>query len=190
MSYWTKRRKTLASVQQIEKEILDEYQTQTENTDESSVLGHKTQNSGTGDLSSFCSTVSSFAPTHENSCHLGKNTDADFSFISETPSDPGSISESEQTNAESDSSINNSLNQLQTKLQTWAASFCIPLIALTALLSILKSEFPDLPKDARTLLGTQTQVPVANICNGEYYHFGLINGLRNILDRISSIPKN
>ncbi len=88
-----------------------------------------------------------------------------------------------------DSSINNSLNQLQTKLQTWAASFCIPLIALTALLSILRSEFPDLPKDARTLLGTQTQVPVANICNGEYYHFGLINGLRNILGRISSIPK-
>lgn len=185
MSYWTKRRKTLASVQQIEKEILDEYQTQTENTDESSVLGHKRQNSGTRDLSSFCSIVSFLAPTHENSCDVEKNTNADFSFDSETPSDPGSTSDSDQPNAESDSSSNNSLNQLQIKLQTWAASFCIPLVALTALLSILRSEFPDLPKDARTLLGTQTKVPVANICNGEYYHFGLVNGLQNILGPVS-----
>lgn len=168
MSYWTKRRKTLASVQQIEKEILDEYKTQTENNDESSIHGHKSQDSESSDLSSSCNIVSSLSPPHENSCDLGKNTEADFFCDSDNLSDPGSI----QPNVESDSSSNNSLNQLQTKLQTWPASFCIPLVALTALLAILRSEFPDLPKDARTLLGTQTKVPVVNICNGEYYHFG------------------
>jgi len=184
MSYWTKRRKTLASVQQIEKEILDEYKTQTENTDDSSVHGHTRQDTESGDISS-CDTVSSLLPPHENSCDLEKNTESDFISDSDNLSDPGSI----QTNVESDSSSNNSLNQLQTKLQTWAASFCIPLVALTALLAILRPEFPDLPKDARTLLDTQTNVPVVNICNGEYYHFGLVNGLQNILGRISNISE-
>lgn len=56
-------------------------------------------------------------------------------------------------------------------------------------MGILRPEFPDLPKDAQTLLGTQTKVPKVNICNGEYYHFGLVKGLQNILSRISSIPK-
>lgn len=54
----------------------------------------------------------------------------------------------------------------------------------------LKSEFPGLPKDARTLLGTQKKVTVVKICNGEYYHFGVVNGLQNILGRISNFSEN
>jgi len=70
--------------------------------------------------------------------------ETDFFCDSDNLSDPSSL----QSNVESDRSSNNSLNQWQTKLQTWATSFCSPLVALTALLAILRSEFPDLPKDA------------------------------------------
>lgn len=181
MSYWTKRRKTLATVQEIEQEILNEYKIQTENNPESTAQVNASQNFENRDELPSCNIVSSLATDHDNPCWL----DSD----SESLSDSGSISDTDQPNAESDSSSNDSVNQLQKKLQTWAASFCIPLIALTALLAILRSEFPDLPKDARTLLGTQTKVPVTKICNGEYYHFGLVSCLLKTLDHIASLPK-
>lgn len=41
-------------------------------------------------------------------------------------------------------------------LRNWATHFGVPLIALSALLSIPKVHHPSLPKDARTLLKTQT----------------------------------
>lgn len=44
---------------------------------------------------------------------------------------------------------------LASRLRDWAIQFGISLIALSALLSILKVHHPSLPKDARTLLKTQ-----------------------------------
>ena len=70
------------------------------------------------------------------------------------------------------------------KLQQWASAFSVPLVAVTALLAILRMHHPDLPKDARTLLKTQAKIPVERVGSGEYYHVGLEKG---ILSRLSSI---
>ncbi len=53
----------------------------------------------------------------------------------------------------------------------------LSLVALKALLSILRVFHPKLPKDARTVLKSQVDVPTTKMDGGEYYHFGLAKGL-------------
>ena len=73
-------------------------------------------------------------------------------------------------------------NLLRKKLRNWALIFHINLVALTALLSILKKiTYIDLPLDARTLLGTIRRTNISNIEGGEYYHFGLQRAIKAIL---------
>lgn len=66
-------------------------------------------------------------------------------------------------------------------LAQWAVDFGITNGAVNALLSILKTKFPELPNDARTLKNT----PRSNICtkmgNGTYVHYGLKDGLTDYL---------
>ena len=45
--------------------------------------------------------------------------------------------------------------------------------ALSELLSIIRPRQPDLPKDARTLFGTNKQCFVESITGGSYYHVGI-----------------
>ncbi|KAL2103176.1 hypothetical protein ACEWY4_000044 [Coilia grayii] len=74
---------------------------------------------------------------------------------------------------------------LSQKLKQWAATFSVPLVAVTALLAILRTSHPELPKDARTLLGTKPTVPLQTVGGGgEYFHFGLAKG---ILSKLSTI---
>ena len=73
---------------------------------------------------------------------------------------------------------------LQAKLMQWASTFGITLVAVTALLSILRVHHSELPKDARTLLGTQKKIAVHALGGGEYHHFGLAKG---ILSKLNSI---
>ena len=73
---------------------------------------------------------------------------------------------------------------LQAKLKQWASTFGITLVAVTALLSILRVHHSELPKDARTLLGTQKKIAVHALGGGEYHHFGLAKG---ILSKLNSI---
>lgn len=53
-----------------------------------------------------------------------------------------------------------------------------------ALLSILKIFHPTLPKDERTLFGTQAHVPTTKIEGGEYYNFGIVKG---VLSRLACL---
>ena len=75
-------------------------------------------------------------------------------------------------------------NWIREKLKQWASTFGITLVAVTALLSILRVHHPELPKDARTLLGTQKKIAVHALGGGEYHHFGLAKG---ILSKLNSI---
>jgi len=53
-------------------------------------------------------------------------------------------------------------------------------VAVTALLGILPKTDPSLPKDARSVLNTESlssAVDVKNVAGGSYYHFGLGMGL-------------
>lgn len=72
---------------------------------------------------------------------------------------------------------------LSDSISTWAVRFGISLVAVTALLSILRICHPDLPKDARTLLRTKTKYTILERAGGQYHYFGILSSLRDILSK-------
>ena len=81
------------------------------------------------------------------------------------------------------------VSMLIRSLRYWATSYSISLVALSALLSILKLFHPKLPKDGRTLLKTQAHVATTQIQGGEYHHFGLVQGILSRL-KCLTLPVN
>lgn len=78
---------------------------------------------------------------------------------------------------------------LQSSLADWAIEFGISLIALSALLSILKIYHPSLPKDGRTLLKTNLSFKISSVAGGMFHYCGILNSIRTILDAIwSNVP--
>ena len=64
---------------------------------------------------------------------------------------------------------------IEDRLCQWANEFQnqVSHNALAGLLAALQPDFPDLPKDPRTLLSTDVNQTVLKLAGGEYYHFGL-----------------
>uniref|UniRef100_A0A6M2DPH5 Putative enspm-4 hm n=1 Tax=Xenopsylla cheopis TaxID=163159 RepID=A0A6M2DPH5_XENCH len=81
--------------------------------------------------------------------------------------------------------INNNDNLIQS-LRNWAITYRISLIAITALLSILKNH-PcfKLPGDARTLLKTPINIMTRIVDPGSYSHIGSKLNLQRILETVS-----
>lgn len=73
---------------------------------------------------------------------------------------------------------------LKDSICSWALTFGISLVALTALLSILRYYHPDLPKDARTILKTNTQYTIQNKFGGQYHYFGILSSIKRTLSQI------
>lgn len=71
---------------------------------------------------------------------------------------------------------------LTTSLMNWAVEYGITLVALTALLSILRYHHPFLPKDANTLLHTNRKYIIKQIAGGAYFYFGILNSLSRFLN--------
>ena len=79
---------------------------------------------------------------------------------------------------------NTSSIKIQTFLTSWSLKHNIPHNAISELLKQLKSHkpcFSELPVDARTLLKTPRSTVIRSVPPGEYYHFGLVNGILNTL---------
>lgn len=72
---------------------------------------------------------------------------------------------------------------LSDSISNWAIHFGISLVALTALLSILRICHPDVPKDARTLLKTKTKYLILERAGCQYHYFGILTSLRNTLSK-------
>nr|CAK26786.1 TPA: transposase domain-containing protein [Strongylocentrotus purpuratus] len=70
--------------------------------------------------------------------------------------------------------------KLSSDLANWAAVAQIPQSKLRGLMSVLRKYHPELPKDPRTLLQTVTDYEITNIAGGEYYHFGVADGINRI----------
>ena len=67
------------------------------------------------------------------------------------------------------------------KLTDWSIRNKIANNAVSELLSICQPLYPDLPKDARTLLRTQRKVDTTQVAGGDYYYFGLQYWLKILL---------
>ena len=99
----------------------------------------------------------------------------------------GSVAGNVESDSDSDSHDEHQPSQdlLMRSLRYWATSYSISLVALSALLSILKLFHPMLPEDGRTLLRTQHDVATTQMQGGEYYHFGLVQGILSRLKCLS-----
>ncbi|KAK0142658.1 hypothetical protein N1851_019414 [Merluccius polli] len=85
-------------------------------------------------------------------------------------------SDSDQDADETDQSCN-----LGESLRNWTLTFGVSLVALTALLGLLRLHHPDLPKDARTLLKTKVTFNIEKKCEGLYYYIGILSSFKEKL---------
>lgn len=70
-------------------------------------------------------------------------------------------------------------------LQNWAIKNHISHVALTELITRIKSKYPELLTNARTLLRTPRKINVQSIPPGYYYHFGLRSCIEELVSRYS-----
>lgn len=140
---------------------------------------------------------------------LEKEGMVDVNFASSACVDDSDESENPISDEESDQDMNIEVNEatgtsvehmpdlkehasqsngdLQSSLINWAVTFGISLIALSALLSILKIFHPSLPKDGRTLLQTKTCYNITASAGGLFHYFGILKCFGKILDKVWSI---
>jgi hypothetical protein len=71
------------------------------------------------------------------------------------------------------------------RLSQWASYFRVNHAAISGLLTVLRFYHPDLPKDPRTLLGTQGSIDVLDVAGGQYYHIGVKN---SVISQLQSHP--
>lgn len=76
---------------------------------------------------------------------------------------------------------------LGSQLARWVVSFRIAAVAFTVLLKIFRAYrlSDNLPTDSRTVMQTARCVVTKAVSGGEYFHFGLAEGLTNLLNSLS-----
>jgi hypothetical protein len=84
-----------------------------------------------------------------------------------------------------DSSSDSECNpaDLQRDLGEWAVNYNVSHVAVNSLLKLLRAHHPLLPKDARSLLATPRTVDVVKIASGMYHHVGLANNLKPFVEK-------
>ncbi len=97
---------------------------------------------------------------------------------------------SESASDESSDDDSPSALDLPSALSDWATRFGVSLVALTALLSILRVYHPFLPKDGRTLLKTKVTYVLEKVAGGSFYYFGVLNTLSRTFEGLSSKVKD
>lgn len=90
------------------------------------------------------------------------------------------VPEDSDSDQDTDETVDQSGN-LGASLQNWALTFGVSLVALTALLGLLRLCHPELPKDARTLLKTKITHNIQERCGGLHYYFGILSSLKQKL---------
>ena len=133
------------------------------------------------------------SPSLTNSIDVTMEQNSTLNILHEHPCEPDASSESRseaenEHSSDSDSSTENRTEDysLRLKLAEWSAENGVTQTATTNLLHILKEYHPDLPKDCRTLLGSNIEIHPTQIQGGFYYHLGLENG---ILFQLSMFPQ-
>lgn len=103
-----------------------------------------------------------------------------------------SASHSSESDTDSDTDSELHPSSLNDDLATWATEHQITHVALNSLLNILRKHDLNLPKDARTLLGTvhSNRTEVQNKAGGQYYHFGLLESISGVLYNNMDILQN
>lgn len=157
--------------------ILNELATDTSSTYESDV----------DDQSLFIksNTINSTDKEFFHSDDSDENTDESFSDLSEFENQQNLSDDSNINTVDTESSEEKTTERrsFMNLLRDWEIMYKITLVALTALLLILRNytEHSYLPFDARTLIKTEKKTKTSQILGGEYLHFGVEKAVRSIL---------
>lgn len=106
---------------------------------------------------------------------------SDFGEVVDTEVSEDEVSEDD----EEDDEISPPLD-LSTALSDWAVEYGVSLVALSALLCILRVHHPFLPKDGRTLLKTATRYTLERLAGGVFFYFGILNMFRKTFEYLLS----
>ena len=179
-SYWTKRRKIVQCVNKIMEGVsYSDSMTETDVSTDQHVCP-VSESAPEVELTTAVEEVLSTGSDPEGSpLHL-PTYNLDDIRCPFAESDLSDISDSASSSEFSDDSE----CRLNDKLAKWALDFNISKDAVSALLHILNGYHPGLPLDSRTLLKTPdtSKSLIKNITGGCYYHFGIINGLKKLVD--------
>lgn len=110
---------------------------------------------------------------------------------SSSDGNPDCLSISENTDSScgcSGTGDTNNESDLRSSITDWALRFGVSLVALSALLTILRIHFPSLPKDGRSLLKTKTEYTVEMIAGGSFHYIGIRNAFKNTFKKFSVFP--
>lgn len=121
------------------------------------------------------------------SIHVNLETTSDQSPEESSTSEIDSSDECETE----DESIFQALQNLpedsfKSDIRQFSVNFMLTHRQIDGMLSVLR-KYPcgaTLPKDCRTLIKTPRLISLEKLADGEYFHFGLVNGLRKALQRV------
>lgn len=155
--------------------------------------------------SSSCSSVSRHQKICDNSINEIEPTSSQHEWLS--CNEEGSVHQINQTElqfiheeyASDDSCTVNEEKQctehmknlmFREEIRKWAVEKNITQAAVKDLAVILNKRFPDiLPNDPRTILNTPRQVHIKSIGQGEYWHNGVIETLKNVVSNTNVVPE-
>jgi len=89
-----------------------------------------------------------------------------------------------EPDSESESELADEPLSLVESLASWSVQFAVSLVALTALLSLLRLYHPELPMDAQTILNTKTEYKIQQKCGGLYHYRGILTAMHNTLNQL------
>ena len=89
-----------------------------------------------------------------------------------------------EDDSQDDDDMENVSPSLTESLCDWAVHFRVSLVALTALLAILRVYHPFLPNYARTLLNTVTSYTIQVVAGGTYHYIGILKAFAKSFERI------
>lgn len=119
-----------------------------------------------------CNESESTASNVTNTDSGSEFTDIEIEQFAIGDSDQNSLES--DTDSDSDHEIKHPTIPMSKNLVIWATEYNISLAALSSLINnVLREDHPELPKDPRTLLKTQTSYNVKTVGGGYYHHFGL-----------------
>lgn len=68
-------------------------------------------------------------------------------------------------------------------VRDWATKHAVTHSSINDLLKVFRLDYPEFPKDARTLLKTECHYIMKKLLKGEYHHFGLLNGIKKQIQK-------
>lgn len=163
----TIRRRTRADVQKRLQLITDDYRKSTDCRMTQCDLGHDSLN---GPNNTPCAASESvFVCDAEGGLELDED-------MFERPVAGDCYGQAQSSSEQSDDEVLETFS-LADSISNWAVHFGISLVALTALLGILRMKHPELPKDGRTLLRTKTEYLILERAGGQYHYVGILSSL-------------